>query len=59
MGETFRNPTTGVYRLIESIARVEPPTSEADSVPAPAVKADSQSAFVPEHGPRGESRRRG
>ena len=26
MGEPFRNPTTGVYRLTESIARVEPPT---------------------------------
>ena len=25
VGEAFRNPTTGVYRLLESIARIEPP----------------------------------
>lgn len=30
MGETFRNPTTGFYRLVESIARVEPPTPSTD-----------------------------
>lgn len=33
VGETFRNPTTGFYRLTESIARVEPlaPTTKAAS----------------------------
>jgi hypothetical protein len=34
MGEPFLNPTTGFYRLIESIARVEPPAPSTDSMPA-------------------------
>lgn len=33
-GEKFRNPTTGVYRLTESIARVEP-AERAPSTPGP------------------------
>jgi hypothetical protein len=34
-GETFRNPTTGFYRLTESIARVEPTAPSTDSAPLP------------------------
>ena len=35
VGEPFRNPTTGVYRLTESIARVEPsPPSTGSAQPA-------------------------
>lgn len=44
MGEIFRNPTTGVYRLIESIARVEPVTPSTDSAPLPPVEAQTASA---------------
>jgi hypothetical protein len=36
MGEAFRNPTTGFYRLTESIARVEPTAPSTDSAPLPA-----------------------
>lgn len=35
MGEPFRNPTTGFYRLIESIARVEPLEPSTDSAALP------------------------
>lgn len=33
MGEPFLKPTTGVYRLIESIDRVDPPAPSNDSAP--------------------------
>jgi hypothetical protein len=38
LGEPFLNPTTGVYRLIESIARVERPATGSDSAPPPPEK---------------------
>jgi hypothetical protein len=33
LGEPFRNPTTGFYRLTDSIARVEPPAPSIDFAP--------------------------
>ena len=43
MGEPFLNPTTGVYRLIESIVRVEPLAPETDSAPPAAKKRPARS----------------
>nr|AYM53879.1 hypothetical protein [Kofleria flava] len=51
VGETFRNPTTGVHRLIESIARVEPPAPSTNSASLPPVEA--QTANARPHGSRG------
>ena len=43
MGEPFRNPTTGVYRLIESIVRVEPLAPETAPAPPPPKKRPARS----------------
>lgn len=38
MGEPFRNPTTGFYRLTGSIARVEPLEPGTDSAALPLAR---------------------